>query len=82
MRLDTGFILRNRHEHLGNAVADIVLDDEFQDEEGQEHTDTRINQIQVVVPCAVEPGCQTMMDGLYQCFQKDSGQSAADAHDQ
>ena len=49
MRLDLGFVLGYGHQHLGHAVANLVLDDILDYQQGQEHSDSRINEEEIIV---------------------------------
>ena len=81
MRAYLGFVLRNRLKHLGNTVADIVLDNEPDKEHRDQHTYTRIDEVQEVICLTVKPGCQRMVYEFDGRFQEHCSQTAAYTHE-
>ena len=64
MGSDPGLVLGYGHQHLGHSMTDIVLDYKTQYEKRQEHSDSRINQVQEIVPGTVKPTGQATMNAL------------------
>ena len=72
--LDAGFVLGNGLQHLGNAVADVVLYYIFNDEKAQEHThagEQKIGPAAVLVPAG-----QKVLNTVDGYFQKHRSQPA------
>lgn len=81
MGSDPGLVLGYGHQHLGHSMTDIVLNHKTQYEKRQEHSDSRINQVQEIVPGTVKPAGQATMNGPDESFKQYSGQTAAYTHD-
>ena len=73
MRFDSGLVTRYSQEDLGNSVADIVFHEKSENQEGTKHTDTRINEIQIIVPRGIKPVREQILDPMH----KNSSKTAA-----
>ncbi len=81
MRLDTALSLRDGIQDLRHPMADIVTHDIFHEQAGQQDTDHRIKQIEIVHAISTEITRQYMLYEMDQLFQYDSGRSCANSHD-
>ena len=77
MRFDSGLVTRHSQEDLGNSVADIVFHEKSENQEGTKHTDTRINEIQIIVPRGIKPVREQILDPMNKRLQKNSSKTAA-----
>ena len=77
MRFDSGLVTRHSQEDLGNSVADIVFYEKSENQEGTKHTDTRINEIQIIVPRGIKPVREQILDPMHKRLQKNSSKTAA-----
>ena len=77
MRLDLRLVLRDCHEHLSHAVTYLVLDEVPDYEQGKQHSQSRIDEEEIVVGRAAEPEGKLVVNGLHKGFEQHSGQPAA-----
>ena len=62
MRLDVGFVPGHRQKHFGNPVADIVFDDETDEQERQQHAQGREGKGHPAEPAPVDDGKYERLD--------------------
>ena len=83
MAADFGFVLGNGQQHLGHSVAYVVSHHVFHEEHSHEHTQTRINQEEIVPEVALpKPEGQAVVYALYEEFQKNRRKTAKHSHQQ
>lgn len=75
MRLDAAFALRDGIQYLGHPMADIVFDDVFHIEPGNENTNHGINQVEVIGMRFAEIVRQQILYQMYNIFEKTCSQS-------
>ena len=77
MLLDLGFVLGYGYQHFRDAMTDVVLDDISYDQQTQQHSDTRENQ---VGPCrTARQGGKAAVDSMDRHFEENGGNSAQQA---
>ena len=77
VRSDFRFILRDGEQYLRDSMPDIVADYILDKEEGDEHADSRIDEIEeIILISPAEPRCQCAVNMLDAEFQHDRRQPA------
>ena len=82
MGLDPGFVLRYGLKHLGHAMADVVLHDELQQQQRDEHSYTGQHQVKESMGGTGHGRGQEMLYEVYQLDEDDRRSTAGDTHQQ